>query len=220
LDPDQSSDNEARAYNLDRQLGLNIVPPTKMEMFESKRFMGRKKLKRGSCQLWAPNAEVAKNCINSNRVDVDDKSFEKLVILDFLLGNQDRHHENWMINRSNDKTGWDESYSIFAIDNGSSLPHGFFKSPATKTHMYSWRKLDNAQRPITHFTLEELNNLEIDYDALNFPDTKNGRNQVVMMKKRIEVLKSVIANGETMSVLGQIRDEKEFRGRDEGTKGT
>lgn len=210
LDPDQTSDNEARAYTLDQQLCLHIVPPTKMEEFESKKFMGRKKLKRGSCQMWAPKATVAKNLIKNNRAAIDDISFEKLVCLDFLLGNQDRHHENWLINQNHDKSGWDEEFTLFAIDNGSSFPHGFFKSFASKVHMYSWRTLKNAKRPFEHI---DYKNFKFDFDQLNFPDTKNGKMQKKMLKQRIKVLKDVIANGENMSVLGEIRDEKEFKER-------
>ena len=85
---------EIAAYNLDKLLGLGMVPPT-----VQKRFRG----KAGSCQLWIEDAAVLKTSLPeglSPKVLETQKWIRQAYIqqaFDNLIGNEDRHQGNVLI---------------------------------------------------------------------------------------------------------------------------
>jgi hypothetical protein len=85
---------EIAAYNLDKLLGLGMVPPT-----VQKRFRG----KAGSCQLWIEESAVLKKSLQEG---LSSKVLEKpnwlrqayvQQLFDNLIGNEDRHQGNVLI---------------------------------------------------------------------------------------------------------------------------
>lgn len=100
---------EAAAYEIDKALGLGMVPPTVIAESESGEV--------GSMQEWVPDAELAAYLTNSERrTAISEETKIKAAMMDFLLMNADRHSGNYMINM--------ESGQVHLIDNGLALPTG------------------------------------------------------------------------------------------------
>lgn len=100
--PDNFYIREAAAYELDKMLGIGLVPPTVVMDIDGDV---------GSAQYFVK----AKNAILvygwEARVPVDQMT--KAALLDYLIYNEDRHGKNFMI---------DEKDNLILIDNGLSLP--------------------------------------------------------------------------------------------------
>ncbi len=85
---------EIAAYELDKILGLNMVPPT-----VEKRFRGRA----GSCQLWIDDADILRNKLNQglDRKILQTTAFKRAAyiqqLFDNLIGNEDRNTGNLLI---------------------------------------------------------------------------------------------------------------------------
>src|SRR3990167_1046309 len=69
--------------------------------------------------------------------------FQRFVVFDFLLGNFDRHLENWLV-----RVGNGTLVGITAIDNEKSFP---VANPLwiPFTNQYAWSRLSIAERPLT-----------------------------------------------------------------------
>ncbi len=92
-------ESEIAAYRISKLLSFDIVPLT------SKRVVDRKE---GSLQLYTAGMKTAKNFTGEvNAID-----YKKMSIFDFLIGNKDRHHENYLVSTEG---------RIVAIDHGLSL---------------------------------------------------------------------------------------------------
>ncbi len=188
---EESSLSEVRASILDNQLGLNIVPKTITTNFNSKHFVGNEKNKKGSLQTFV-TATMAKDADTSK---VKAEEFKKLVILDFLIGNEDRHNGNWMV---------DENNKIHAIDNGMSFPCAHLKKGLFNAkHIYEWRHHPLAQ---TQFEASDVAKLE----NINSAELNLDTQQLEMMELRISVLKKVMEKGKTMAFLGEIQTEQHY----------
>jgi len=98
---------EAAAYEIDKALGLGMVPPTVIAESESGEV--------GSMQEWVPDAELATYLTKYNREKaISEDASIKAALMDFLLMNTDRHSGNYMIDT--------ESGQVHRIDNGLALP--------------------------------------------------------------------------------------------------
>lgn len=98
--PSNMPKNEVAAYELDKALGFNIVPPT-----VSRDFQGE----RGSMQRFVRGHKTAEE--HSGKIDRD--GFQKMRALDTLTWNMDRHDGNYLVSKGG---------RVKAIDNGFSLP--------------------------------------------------------------------------------------------------
>jgi hypothetical protein len=88
------------ACMVDRALGLGIVPPT---------VLRREDDGIGSVQAWVPEAMPA-GLVPERQPDQED--LVKLALFDYLIGSQDRHKNNYLIDRNG---------KLKAIDNGVSF---------------------------------------------------------------------------------------------------
>jgi SPP1 gp7 family putative phage head morphogenesis protein len=109
---------EVAAYELDKVLGIDLVPPTVIRKMDGR--IGSHQLFMNGYKTWdeAPDAWKAK---------ISNETKERMQLLDYLLGNEDRHVGNFMIN---------ESGNMVAIDNGltfgidfAHMPRSFFEDP-------------------------------------------------------------------------------------------
>jgi hypothetical protein len=101
---------EVAAYEIDKLLGLNIVPKTVS-------FVEKNEYK--SLQSFVPNSKVASEIMHDvgntikgsthiwNRLD-DKSEVGKMMLLDMMSANQDRHYGNWLV----------ADKHLVAIDNG------------------------------------------------------------------------------------------------------
>lgn len=100
---------EFAAYELDRILEFNLVPPTIIKInIEMKN--GEKIEDIGSIQKWIDK--------DKNKNGTED-SKQKIAFFDFLIGNEDRHPGNYLVDNDN---------NIVAIDNGLSFGEGKISS--------------------------------------------------------------------------------------------
>lgn len=97
---------EVASYKIDQALNVDLVPPTVVRKIGGKI---------GSHQEFKEGYEAWGNALSSwkNAVKTSDKN--KMSFFDYLLANEDRHHFNFMVN----KTG-----KMSAIDNGLTLGSG------------------------------------------------------------------------------------------------
>lgn len=93
---------EVGVYNISELLELKIVPETTI-------FMEGNKYK--SLQTWIENTEIGAK-IHPEKIIKDQADQGKIVLLDMLTGNQDRHGKNWLLGAGN---------KLHGIDNGLGL---------------------------------------------------------------------------------------------------
>jgi len=97
---------EVAAYLIDKILGWNIVPETKLVKVKGQE---------GSAQKWIKSAVHVRNVIDDFVAKLNEDSSWKIGLFDFIIGNDDRHSGNSM---------WDaENNKIIAIDNGYAFPY-------------------------------------------------------------------------------------------------
>jgi len=104
IEPKSSFKREWLAFMADRALGLDVTPPT---------VLRREAQGVGSFQAWIPDAKT----YNEGGPDaaLSEEEARKIALFDYLIGSQDRHGGNFMI----DKGG-----KAHAIDNGLSFGRG------------------------------------------------------------------------------------------------
>ena len=132
---------EASAYQLERMLGLKMVPVTRLVYLSAPSFNYKRTTrnncsnenkplppKLGSLQLFAENFLEAQAFFRSGTETfstelVEDKrflfEFQKLVILDYIIRNTDRGMDNWLLKRQIIPV---PLVKIIAIDHGLSFP--------------------------------------------------------------------------------------------------
>lgn len=110
IDAGSYHQREAATYNVDRLLGDDVVVPPTMSTGK------------GSYQAWADGAQTlgqggAALAKISNQQLVRNKSFQRVALLDAILGHEDRHGNNVMF-RWTGEEGDPEGLHFDAIDNG------------------------------------------------------------------------------------------------------
>lgn len=104
IEAKSSYKREWLAFMVDRALGLGIVPPT---------VLRREEQGIGSLQAWIPEAKTYNE--GGPEAALSEGEARKIALFDYLIGSQDRHGGNFMI----DKNG-----EAHAIDNGLSFGRG------------------------------------------------------------------------------------------------
>jgi hypothetical protein len=145
IQPGTQYRREKAASLIDELLGIGLVPPT--EIISENLFH---KGKEGSAQLFkegfdTPVDLVEKGITPPKTTDLTDRQNQDWQLLDEVLGNTDRHNDNWMVRRRADG-----SYDLALIDNGLCL------SELGKTRLRikpaSQQKLDSLNRSrLEHF---------------------------------------------------------------------
>ena len=85
---------EIAAYLFDKYLGLNMIPPTVEKRFHNKR---------GSCQLWVASEMTLKTKVEKKikvpniKVFYYNRALNLQRFFDNLIGNEDRHQNNYLI---------------------------------------------------------------------------------------------------------------------------
>lgn len=159
--------SEVAASLIDRTLKLNIVPPTGMAKLKMK-GMGEVW---GSLQQFiyiAPDEELKSiaEIAETHEYHLDSKAlkklkgktlnnllarpenlsqFQKIVLLDFIMFNLDRHYGNWLVKRKKGQAPF--ALRLFGIDHGMSLQK-FTLLPRFLTQ-FLWRKLPVSKLKFT-----------------------------------------------------------------------
>ncbi len=137
--------SEIAAASVDDFLKYALIPPTTLTTLQDQL---------GSFMLWvhggrSPDSyKIQKNCFYASEIE----TYQKFVVEDFLIGNIDRHNDNWFYHEENGHIS-----SIFAIDNANSFLE---KNPSTQTlkgkwtsfwarrHQYQWKEFRLADIPL------------------------------------------------------------------------
>lgn len=103
---------EIAAYLFDRHLGLNMIPPTVEKRFHNNL---------GSCQLWVPSKMTMKDKVEKKvktppiKVFYWNRALNLQRFFDNLIGNEDRHQNNYLIT---------EDWRVILIDHSRSFRTG------------------------------------------------------------------------------------------------
>jgi hypothetical protein len=104
IEPKSGFKREWLAFMVDRALDLGVTPPT---------VLRREKQGIGSLQVWLPEAKTYAE--GGPEAALNEEEARKIALFDYLIGSQDRHGGNFMVDRSG---------KAHAIDNGLSFGRG------------------------------------------------------------------------------------------------
>lgn len=220
---------ETAASIVSQQLGLNNVPTTRLASFTHPAFNYSSDAhneielppKEGSFQLFIQTPHIQadeyfKIGINWNvyklfgiahkrlKGNIDQSEFEKLVILDFIIGNIDRHFANWLITQMN---------KILCIDNGFAMAHKHTDS-ISSVHQYEWKLLINAEKSFSDEAKGYINKLSIEQETLIAELRRHdliNEAQERTLRERIAVLIKFANEGKTMRQLGEVIKTQQFQ---------
>jgi hypothetical protein len=129
---------------------------------------------------------------------------EKMIIIDYIIANTDRHHNNFGIIRDANTLNWIKLAPIY--DSGTSLWNTRLNiNPDEETHSSSFidmaetnEKLINSIDDFNWIKIEKLNGIGKIYDKIiskNVGIDKNRRNRLSMgLERRIKMLEILIEN--------------------------
>lgn len=148
---------ETAAYILNRHLKFGLVSPTHMTEIEGQR---------GSFQLFLKDYKEAKLEIanfDKNREWGQNELtiFQKMALFDYLIGNLDRHEENWFVKVIPSSGSKTQLVDIKLIDNANSFLKkniSFFKP--IDSNQFAWKKLNMARIPFTQDTINFIQSLK------------------------------------------------------------
>jgi hypothetical protein len=127
--------NEVAASQIADLLGMSdLVPTTIKREVEGDGV--------GSFQKFAPNAENAFVMIGEVDVFDGDEDLARAGALDYLLGNQDRHANNWMVQNTGEETP-----KLVLIDNGHCFPK-FYGQQRGLCHLTEYARKRGLQIPV------------------------------------------------------------------------
>ena len=151
--PDSQSKAEVAAYKASVHFNFNLTPASKMTTINGQQgaFMGfiegyeeaSKGSKGEKSYIESLEERASKGLLEPEEID----AFQKMAVFDYLIGNLDRHEENWFV-----KTEDGRLSDIKAIDNANS----FLKiNPGSTTkvgNQYKWKNLRIAEQQLTENT--------------------------------------------------------------------
>lgn len=130
--------------------------------------------------------------------------FEKLVILDFIIGNIDRHFANWIVTTIKKK--------VLCFDNGFAMAHKHTDS-VSSLHQYDWKVLPHAKKPFSEDAkvyINRLSAMQEDLIATLKSHDLIDANQEKTLRERIAVLIKYANEGKTPRELAKVRKTKEI----------
>lgn len=218
---------EEAAYLLSERLGFTgFIPKTAFVTSQAKVVGGPDA--KGSFQEFGGAFDLATKAVAA-RLDNPNKEptekelllFQKMACLDFILGNLDRHAENWMVKTDDDG----QITEIILIDNGPSIPRkyttgGFDRITKLAAHnQYNWATFTSAEKVLsTEMTgfingIDE-NSLDEVFECLDESHPKYlSESMKHGVKERLSLLKK--AAGGSILVKDSVRGkEREFRLKD------
>lgn len=129
--------------------------------------------------------------------------FEKMVILDVVIGNLDRHFGNWFVT---------EEGRIYCIDQGNSLAEKHSDGYISRLNQYTWSILPHAQVPFSNearHVIRELNSKKEELISYLRENNLINSKQSYAMRERISVL--ALYQHSTPAELAKIKSTADFK---------
>jgi hypothetical protein len=213
---------EEAAYLLSEKLGFTgFVPKTAFISSQGKALAGADA--KGSFQEFGGDFAVATIAVasrldnpNTSPTEKETILFQKMASLDFILGNVDRHAENWMV--KTDLEG--QITKIILIDNGSSIPRKYttggmdYFTKMAAHNQYNWATFISSDKPFDQEVSDFIKGIDekaLD-DVFNYLDSDHPGYLSQSMKRgvqeRLRILKKAAGGGVTArdSVRGRTRE--------------
>ncbi|HEY5235483.1 MAG TPA: hypothetical protein VIJ14_04835, partial [Rhabdochlamydiaceae bacterium] len=131
---------------------------------------------------------------------ISQEEFERFVVIDFIVGNLDRHFANWMINDKNE---------IKAIDNGYAMPHKHTETRRTNQHL--WKILPQAQVPFGETAQKIIAQLRKQNVTQDLADRGLITDiQRKCLEDRIEVVSHFVEKEKTPCELGDVKQARDI----------
>jgi len=128
------------------------------------------------------------------------EEFERFVVIDFLVGNLDRHFGNWMLCGK----------EIKAIDNGYAMPHKHTES--RRCNQYLWKTLPQATRPFGKAAKSIIKRLGTQHLPQKLSDLGLiKKEQRKCFEERIAVLTHFVTSGKTPYELAKMIKPIDFQ---------
>lgn len=153
--------SEVAAYKLNNYFGFGMAPfSTKANLLD----------REGIFQTWVKTENKKENkTVPADQVPIFDRSdektqtaFQKMAIFDMLIGNLDRHKENWMVEVKKGKAQARMPKTIekmTAIDNANAFPVENPKKGQIK-NQFIWKEEPLADKPLTEESMELLRQMK------------------------------------------------------------
>ncbi|MEK9167336.1 MAG: hypothetical protein AAB613_01160 [Patescibacteria group bacterium] len=147
---------ERAAYFVSKHFGFDLVPPTTIRTIDNRtgslqEFISRDEYRAGS--------DIARTTNEQMDMIMDSDDVKKLCILDWIIGNADRHSANYLVNLNTDPAA--KGRALIAIDNGMGFNSKFYR---TKSNLSVKNEKHGGQRvpgPYVHLTFEVESNKPI-----------------------------------------------------------
>lgn len=139
---------EVAAYHLDRHFGFGLSPESRMETIAGKEGAFQIFIKSKDENKFKEAAESIESLESKKEYTKEELNlFQMMAVFDFLIGNLDRHDENWFV-----KVIEGDIKELKTIDNANSFLRKNPKSADKVRNQYKWRRLNIAAKPFTEET--------------------------------------------------------------------
>lgn len=164
------AEREVLTSIVDEYLGYGLVPETRLVRLSTKGIGDHvTKAREGSLQHWRPG-ESFYALRRKLPAGVTPEEKFKFVTLDYLIGNTDRHGNNWLIT---------ESGKIWSIDNGYTFPNGMIGDTSIRgagglqeLRMDFVSRMDDKERFIEHLVNTTMSVIDDTLKRLKYLDVE------------------------------------------------
>ena len=137
----ESYETEVAAYEIDRMLGLDMVPPTVVKEIDGQT---------GSLQLWVDGCRLYEDVEGDDHETVSwERQMSCMRVFDAVIGNRERGVRNYMV---------DEEWNVVLIDH----------SQAFSTSHYLDEQLDNLPPRFDRAQIESMKHWDVEYLSFRF----------------------------------------------------
>ena len=149
---------ERASHALDSLLGWQLTTPSELGVLGSKPGNIQRYLTPG-CGHRFLTTEEEKNIFNKRTLEADElETLQKFALFDFLIGNLDRHGDNWFVEIDEEGT----LVGIKAIDNANCFPerrHSPLFATWMLQHRYGWKHYPMAKELLTEEIKQQIQEL-------------------------------------------------------------
>lgn len=220
-----SSLSECSSYIVGKHMG-DVDNPVKETALVKLKVRGTNY--KGSFQVWENRKSkmasqyfgLGKYYEGKTKKEIPDELFDRMVILDVLTGNMDRHAENWLLIQDEK----DRAIDVVTIDGGKAMSSTHSNNWLEWHNQYCWHHMKKyANRPFSDKGVEIIDQVYKNRKALLqdlhsfYHKNEKGpysrfliSQRIDKVKDRLEVLHKYAYEGKTLRQLSHVRTNSEF----------